>query len=484
MLQPSASTPALAELLRTGLAEHRRGHLASARKLYEKALAAAPGHPDALHLLGVCRFQAGEREAGCALMEAATQAAPSRADYWRSLAQAQRRLGQAAPAEASYRRLLHLTGPDRDSELGLAELLGEQRRFPEALALLERTAARGPNDPTALNALGTCLLQAGRPEAALPRLDAAIAAAPNMAQAHHNRATALGDLGRIVDSAAAARAALAADPGLPGAHWHLGLAAYDAGEREGAVTHFAQAAKLAPGLAVAHGYLGVTLDELGQEAEADAALRRAAEISPGLASLAECRDYRKAEPARAAVRGFGFKASVLRHALAAAAASAPEPGLVLEFGVFTGRSIRVIAAEVAGPVHGFDSFEGLPEDWIEGETKGAYDAGGRLPEVPANVELLAGWFEDSLPPFLAAHPGPLRFANIDCDLYSSTRFVLDALAPRLVPGSVLVFDEYFAYPGWREHEYKAFQETVAARGLRYRYLSLNPFTRQAAVCLL
>ena len=73
------------------------------------------------------------------------------------------------------------------------------------------------------------------------------------------------------------------------------------------------------------------------------------------------------------------------------------------------------------------------------------------------------------------------FANIDCDIYSSTRTVLEALAPRLGPGSILVFDEYFAYPGWRDHEYRAFQEFAAARRLAFSYLALSPFTRQATL---
>lgn len=148
-----------------------------------------------------------------------------------------------------------------------------------------------------------------------------------------------------------------------------------------------------------------------------------------------------------------------------------EDGLVLEFGVGAGTSIRRIAVAVGSAVHGFDSFTGLPEDWGgRHEGKGHYSSAGRPPAVPTNVTLHIGPFAETLPGFLAAHPGPVAFVHVDCDLYSSTRTVLDLLGDRVIAGSVLVFDEYFNYPSWRRHEFKAFQEFVAEQKVTYRYL--------------
>ena len=59
-----------------------------------------------------------------------------------------------------------------------------------------------------------------------------------------------------------------------------------------------------------------------------------------------------------------------------------------------------------------------------------------LPKVKENVELHKGWFNESLPPFLEQHPGPVAFIHVDCDLYSSTKTLLDLLAPRIRPGTV------------------------------------------------
>ena len=71
--------------------------------------------------------------------------------------------------------------------------------------------------------------------------------------------------------------------------------------------------------------------------------------------------------------------------------------------------------------------------------------------------------------------------HIDCDLYSSTNTVLTALADRIGVGCVIVFDEYFNYPGWESGEYRAFQEFIARTGLKYEYLVFNSRHEQVAV---
>lgn len=174
----------------------------------------------------------------------------------------------------------------------------------------------------------------------------------------------------------------------------------------------------------------------------------------------------------------GVHAAMLRWSLAQAANS----GLLMEFGVRRGTSIRVLAGETTEIVHGFDSFVGLPEPWVKAPA-GVLTAGGDLPEVPDNVRLHAGWFEDSLPPFLAAHPWPLRFANIDCDIYSSTRTVLRALADRIRPGTILLFDELVGNRSWRQDEYKALSEFAAEFAIEWQVLAVNLPNKQVCVKL-
>ena len=155
------------------------------------------------------------------------------------------------------------------------------------------------------------------------------------------------------------------------------------------------------------------------------------------------------------------------------------PGHYLEFGVFTGGTIRFIAKRMrSNDIHGFDSFEGLPQNWSGFSLrKSALGTGGRLPKVPSNVHLHRGWFDQTLPGWLEKNEGPVAFLHIDCDIYSSTKIILNLLASRLQPGTIVVFDEYFNYPNWQEHEFKAFREFVNEFQVSYEYIA---FARQQA----
>ncbi|GDY31226.1 class I SAM-dependent methyltransferase [Gandjariella thermophila] len=178
-----------------------------------------------------------------------------------------------------------------------------------------------------------------------------------------------------------------------------------------------------------------------------------------------------------AAHQFGNPQETLEYALT----QAPDTGgLALEFGVYEGTTLKAIAAARQGRnVYGFDSFEGLPENWRNGFPAGTF-AMAAPPEVPG-AELVVGWFDDTLGPFLAEHPEHVDFLHVDCDLYASAKTVLDLVGPRLRPGSVIVFDEFFNFPGWPEHEYRAWREYVERTGLTFDYLAYTYDNEQVVV---
>lgn len=145
----------------------------------------------------------------------------------------------------------------------------------------------------------------------------------------------------------------------------------------------------------------------------------------------------------------------------------------LEFGVAAGTSFRWWTARNTDPASrfvGFDTFEGLPEDF--GPVRAGAFA-GRVPEVDdPRGHFEVGFFQKTLGPFLTAsglgerEGGRRLVVHLDADLYSSTLFVLTRMAPLFRPGDVLLFDE-FAVPA---HEFKAFTEFVHAYGVRYTVL--------------
>jgi hypothetical protein len=145
-------------------------------------------------------------------------------------------------------------------------------------------------------------------------------------------------------------------------------------------------------------------------------------------------------------------------------------GLYLEFGVFSGRTINHIATKTDQTVHGFDSFQGLPEEW-NSVPAGTFSTNGKLPSVANNVQLHVGYFEETLPVFVSDFSDDVAFLHIDSDLYSSARIVLKLLKDQIKAGTIIVFDEYFNYPGWQNHEYKAFKEFISESGFQYEYIA-------------
>jgi len=134
----------------------------------------------------------------------------------------------------------------------------------------------------------------------------------------------------------------------------------------------------------------------------------------------------------------------------------------LEFGVSHGDSIRWWVENNRHPEAtfvGFDSFEGLPDDW-EAWPKGSFSTDGSVPAISdPRCKFVKGLFQDTLPDWLAGREFRRRTVlHLDADLYTSTLLVLTQLLPKLKADSVLVFDEFNDYL----HEYRAFSDAMAA----------------------
>ena len=140
-------------------------------------------------------------------------------------------------------------------------------------------------------------------------------------------------------------------------------------------------------------------------------------------------------------------------------------GYTLEFGVYNALTLNALARHCKPEiVWGFDSFQGLPEFWNMHNNQGlaaGYFAVEQLPQVESNAKLVAGWFNDTLPSWLIENVDPVRLLHIDCDIYSSAHFVLNTLNSRILPGTVIVFDDFYAwhnpslYTNWNQGEYLA-----------------------------
>ena len=434
----------LAGELKRGAAHHRAGRFAEAEAAYRRVLAAEPDNPDALHLLGVIAHQARKHAAAVELIGRALAVAPDFAEAHNSLGVALHAAGKPEGAVAAYRRALALKPKYPEAHNNLGKALKDEGLLDEAVAAHGRALVLRPGFVEAHNDLGVALQSQGRPEAAAVALRRALELKPDYADAHCNLAVALYDEADPAASLNAFDSALRAVPDNAKAHFYAAMIHEQMGAAAAAAVHW--------------DWLGANGSELDH--------------------LRDSWNYAK--------RRRGPSTRFLSHSfqtLGFAIDQSETNGLVLEFGVRFGKSIRFIAARTDQAVHGFDSFEGLPEAW-GASPAGTYTTSGVLPNAPPNVHLHAGLFADTLPGFVSAHPGSVRFMNVDCDIYSSAKTVLEHLGNRIVPGTVIVFDEYFCNPNWRNDEYKAFQEAVRENDWRYAYIAFNMFTKQAAVKLL
>jgi len=380
-----------------------------------------------------------------------------------------------------------------------ARLLDKRRAGP-AMAALRQALVLNPDDHDSRLRLGKAHLLAADPFGAVAVFEELYARAPSHPQAAESLAGAYRRDARYGD--VLALAAKIADPSAQ-LCYDMAMALTALGRTEEALTAFDDLLARKDDLAAAwYASHGPALDLLGWD-EARLRLQRAsacpganrkyAAMQAAYELLLDEGDGRDApQPHRYLVDGaaairpqmapdcrlFGVSGNLLRWALD----QAQQPGLVLEFGVRRGTSLTILADEAEQEVHGFDSFEGLPEDWSNTQS-GVLTTGSNLPPVPANAQLHAGWFQDSLPPFFAAHAGPLRFANIDSDIYSSACTVLAALEERLQAGSILVFDEFIGNRSWRDDEFKAFHEFIARTGWTWRIIAAGPATKQVAIRL-
>jgi len=428
----------------TNAVEHfNADRLAEAEGIFRQVLRIQHDHPDALHLLGLVTYKSGDFNAAVGLIYQALALKPDLAEAHNNLAQ----------------------------------MFHEQGQFAEAISSYKTVLALKPDSVETHYCLGNAFKDFEQLELAVESHMKAIALNPDFAWAHNNLGNLFQELGRLEESIASHQQALILDPGLEGGWYNLHISLFDTADLNPAADCLEKALKIDPGFTRARLDLGLIRDYQGNAEAATGHFDRAVKEADWVSACIESWHY---ITSIAGPRPNLFGNTSVGLCLGMDAATID--GLTLEFGVRFGTSIRQIASLTKDDVHGFDSFQGLPESW-DGQAEGLYTVHGQLPAVPENVHLHVGFFEDTLPLFVKEHSGPVRFANIDCDIYSSTRTILESFAERIVPGTVLVFDEFLGNPNWREDEFKAFQEAASEFGWQYEYLAFSLISYQAVVLI-
>ncbi len=146
----------------------------------------------------------------------------------------------------------------------------------------------------------------------------------------------------------------------------------------------------------------------------------------------------------------------------------------IEFGVAGGESFRTwleLNANADSRFFGFDSFQGLPEDWETDKPKGTFTRQGRVPEFGDNrARIVDGLFQDTVDAFSRSFtPRNDLVLHMDADLYSSTLYCLMQLQRHIAPGTIILFDEFTARDC--TDEYAALQDFCQACYRDYKVLA-------------
>lgn len=164
--------------------------------------------------------------------------------------------------------------------------------------------------------------------------------------------------------------------------------------------------------------------------------------------------------------------------------NASKDNLFLEFGVWKGKSLKLISKMIGDNslCFGFDSFEGLQEDWVgTSMPKGFFNVNKNIPKISnPNCKFYVGFFDKTLPEFVAYLESnrhkQIQYIHIDSDTYPAANLILSTLSKYISTNTIITFDEYLGYPGWRNGEFKAFQEFVIQHNVKYKYISFSSET--------
>ena len=476
-LPPEAASPPVRVLtiLKSAIEAHQAGHLDEAEHLYRQILEIDPGHANANHFLGVIAHHTGRGDEAAQLIAKAIETDPANPSFHFDLGNVLKALGRLDAAAARHREAIRLRPDMAEAHTDLGLVLDLQGLAEEAAACHREAIHLKPDYAQAHNNLGIALQDLGRLDEAVASYCKALTLMPDYVEAHSNLGIALQDMGKLDEAMASYHKALAIKPDYAEAHYNLHALLLNPGDMTPSIKCMERAVEINPDKTFYRFILGMLLDYSGNP---QAAATHFDKVESGensdRANLDAWRYIKSANKKIPPIIGSNIQAFKLGINAAA------KDGLVLEFGVRFGTSIRQIAALVDQEVHGFDSFEGLPEAWHH-LPKGSYSTKGVIPSVQENVILHIGLFEETLPGFVEKFQDPIRFINIDCDTFSSTKTVLDFLAGQITHGTVIVFDEYIGNENWREDEFKAFQEAVLRYDWEYEYLCFSFMTKQVVV---
>lgn len=465
------------QLFNRGTQAHESGNLTEAESCYRAVLAQLPNAAEVYNLLGVLLSQKGQLAEAICAFEAAVENDSNNTNYRFNLAVSLQSKGEPRLAAEHYVNILNLRPDHRQSLYNLSIAYQAVGAVDIAIAGYERVIALDSSDPRPFFNLGTALRSYGKPAEAISFFKEALRRTASYPEAYNNLGVAWLEVGENEKALVAFQKALIQNPDYAEAYFNIHALYVDKADIDSAIQALQNAVRIRASEPKYQFFLGVLLHYSGKALDAEKCFHQVQKANDALwiSNLDAWMMFSSDITINKILVGTGLKIFTV------ASMSAPKQGALLEFGVRFGTSIRILSdLNCESELHGFDSFEGLPEAW-HNEPKGSYTTGGVLPKVPSNVTLHRGWFDKTLPEYLQTSDKPIKIVNIDCDIYSSTKTVLNLLADKVDVETVVIFDELIGNQHWRADEFKALEEWAAENKIAYKFLAMSFYTKQAVI---
>ena len=383
--------------------------------------------------------------------------------------------------------------------VNLGTSLKEQDKLDESVKAYRSALAIKPDYAEALNNIGTVLKNQGKLEEAIETFNKALSIQPDYAEAYINKGNALRKQSKPQDAIESYNKALSIQPDYAEAYNNMGAALHDLNMQKEAIEAYKKAVTIKPGYAEAYWNLSGTVENIS---EAKKWIKKCFDANPqhvrAKLELSALKFYEGDKSDFNDVLQSSLKDHPYTRSFAWAFSLPTLPLLYFhrwalfdqmadlskkdrpfyEFGVWRGAAFRYLIKTFKNG-YGFDTFEGLPEDW-HNEKSGTYSSDGNVPKIKGG-KFIVGKFEDTLPSFFAKKRPVASIINFDADLYSSTICALNFAKPVIDQHTILIFDEFIMNENWEQDEYRALEEFCDENNYNYEVLAISFFTKQVAV---
>ena len=449
----------------SGLANTGLGRLDEAIGSYRKAVLINPNYADTYNNMGVVLQDLGTLDEAIEAYKKALSIKPNFADAYNNLGIALKKQGKIDGALDAYTKVVSIKPNFADAHYNMGNALKDQGKFDEAIEAYTKVLSIKPDFVQAYNNMGIALKRGGKLEGALEAYQKALSIKPDDAVAYNNMGLVLQERGKLDEAIEAYYKALSIKPDYADAYWNLCGTSRGVSEAQNWVNKCLEANSN-------HLQAKLTKSALqfyeGDKSEYNALLKSSFKDHPYTRSFAWAFNLPKLPPLHF------HRWALFDHMISLSKKNRP----FYEFGVWRGEAFRYLI-KTFKKGYGFDTFEGLPEDW-HNENAGTYTSDGNVPEIK-DGKFIVGKFEDTLPGFFVETRPMASIINFDADLYSSTICALNYAKPVIDKHTILIFDEFIINENWEQDEYKALEEFCSNNDYTYEVLAISFFTKQVAV---